>query len=191
MKRGFAVLPALAALAAFPCWAQAADNALIIDSGQQDVGVVSVNQAAGTLNQQANLRALAVSAWNAQADTAAQQEVHGNAIRLQMQPAHAEIAGSAFAGSSGLIGVNQTAGVANQTNNQVAIALAPNGVAAVADAALALASVGRRSLATAGGAGTVAIGDQAFQGASGVVQVNQVAGAWNHTANILAVRFAH
>jgi hypothetical protein len=194
MRPCFASWSVIAMLAAWPLCAAAADSASITGSGRADAGVISVNQAAGELNQQANLRALATSAeGTALAATATGQGIEGNIIRLPRQPAHAEIAGNAFAGSRGIVGVNQAAGVANQSSNQVAIAQSTHGVASAetaADSILASARAGGGAAASAAGPSSVAISDQAFQGASGIVQINQVAGAWNHTANLLAVRIA-
>ena len=182
------------ALAATPLWA--ADLALIDNSGQGNTGIVSLNQAAGSVNQQANLRALALGDA-ALSQTGLNQVQNAPATNpLAAQPdARAVIQGNAFAGSQGLLGINQTAGSANQSSNLATISVGTgtqSGTAALSDSWLASASTGsqngsRTVPATRPNASTE-LSDQAFQGASGVIQLNQIAGTMNHASNSFSLQ---
>lgn len=166
------------------------DDANIDSSGQQYQGNLSVNQAAGDQQQQANARAIAIGK-NASASTQIRQRMRG-----QVDPtiaAKATISGNAFSNGSGILGVNQSAGTSNQQANAVHIAISAQpqslddsvlkqqNVALVNSSGSTNPTPGNRQVATS---------DQAFTGSRGVIQVNQSAGVGNQTANILSVRVA-
>ena len=169
---------------------RAADQAVIDNSGQHNEGALSVNQAAGNFNQQANIRAIANNP-DGQAAVAVSAGLT-NRNRVSMTPqASARIEGDSFSHNTGVVGVNQTAGSQNSTANMVGIAYGGSGtVSAASDAMLAGT---RAPSGTAESASPVnyqaSISDQAFQGTKGVVQVNQVAGALNQAVNTLTVSF--
>ncbi|WP_256658101.1 adhesin [Pseudomonas sp. D(2018)] len=164
-------------------------DAHLQDSFSGVSGNASVNQAAGAQHQQANVRIVGVG------------QSSGSSIRVEQlrsaQPAaatgvdaHARIAGSAFAESSGISGLNQSAGFANQNINalRVTVGAAPESLddtvlsqSTAPTAALAIAS-------PASGERVVETSDQAFAGSRGVVQLNQSAGVGNRTANSLSIR---
>ena len=170
---------------------RAADLAVIDQSGQYNEGALSVNQAAGNLNQQANIRAIANNPDGQASAQVSASLINHNRSSAAPDQASAMITGDSFSHNTGVVGVNQIAGSQNSTANMVGIAYGGSGtVAAASDALLA----GTR--APSGSAEPVSpinyqasISDQAFQGTKGVVQVNQVAGALNQAVNTLTVSF--
>ena len=108
--------------------------------------------------------------------------------------ASASIGGQALSGARGVAMINQASGTGNATINVVTATLAQQGIRETNDEALAasgaIASAGGQGTARRGGsAGTrsVAVEDTALQGFDGVLQLNQIAGAGNDTANILGM----
>ena len=89
---------------------------------------------------------------------------------------NAAIAADAFAGSKGVLAVNEAAGLDNAQTNQAAIVLAPNGVAGTSSAQRVQASARVPSA-------VASIEDGAFSNVSGVTMVNQAAGAANLQRN--------
>ena len=149
-------------------------------------GVIGVNIAAGNSNAQLNARALAVSfgqgVASASVHAAQRVQVPGDAP----DSAVSLIQGSAFSNASGMISVNHASGVANAQVNDIAIGFAIGGVA-VTESELSLTVTGQPG----GQSGReqiqqhreAAISGSAFEGASGVVQINQLAGSGNATSN--------
>ncbi|RMC96532.1 hypothetical protein EAY64_12010 [Aquitalea palustris] len=179
--------------------AHADQLALIENSGQSAQGVLAVNQAAGDANQQGNLQALAVASGVAQASISLAQQ-RGGAEAMAQQNLRASIGGAAFAGSQGVLAVNQTAGYANQSLNAFSLALAARAQAtvrdmpaAVQDAVLAGTTAAAPAVAgTTGNAGqTTELSAAAFQGSRGLVQLNQIAGSHNLAVNVVAVQWAN
>lgn len=154
-------------------------------------GVVGVNMAAGDFNQQANLRAIAVGA-NAGVDVRAGQQQQGN-LATPPDQASASIGDNALQGAQGVISINQASGTSNTELNVVAAALATQGIRETGDvwdaSATASASAGGTPSpappTTAGKERHVAVESTAMRGVQGVVQLNQVAGSSNATANVL------
>lgn len=168
-------------------------TANINQSGQNHQGVLMINQAAGDGQQQANARALAIGS-TADAPAAAATKVRQINASLPVNPAgidaNASIAGSSFANSQGVVGVNQGAGSGNQQINALRIASGlPQGLN---DGALAQQSVRPSSLSGAtepqSGARSVSVDDSAFSNSRGVVQLNQSAGVGNRSINSLGIR---
>jgi len=87
-------------------------DASINRSGQNFQGNLMFNQAAGDAQQQANARAIAIGNQSA-AQTYVQQSNDQIANPTQVNAA-AHIGGSSFAGSQGIVGINQGAGGGNQ-----------------------------------------------------------------------------
>ena len=155
-------------------------------------GAIAVNQAAGDLNIQANLQGMA-SGDQANVAVAARQQRGGNVVLSAPSQASAHIAGEALAGASGIASINQASGIANTTLNVVSATLARQGIRESDDAALAAADI-----ASAGGQGdtgdgvaagirSVGVASTALRGFDGVLQLNQIAGARNDTANVLTM----
>ena len=155
-------------------------------------GAIAVNQAAGALNLQANLRGIA---HGERTDVAisAQQLQRGNRVLSAPMEASALIGGNALAGASGIASINQASGIANTTLNVVSATLARQGIRESDDTALAAegsALAGGRADAGHGVAtGTRSAGEAstALRGCDGVLQLNQIAGNGNDTANVLGL----
>lgn len=187
----------LLVLALFSCasaWADSStpviDSAVIDNSGQQYSGNLSVNQAAGDLQQQINSRAIAIGP-QAQASNHLAQALKG-----RVDPAldaKAAILGNSFSHGSGVVGVNQSAGANNQTINALRISLSA-GPQSVDDSVLSQQNVtlipSSGATNSASGSRQVVTSDQAFTGSRGVVQLSQSAGVGNQIANTLSIRVA-
>lgn len=170
--------------------AQINNFSTIDNSGRTYQGVLSVNQAAGSQQQQINGRALAIGAnANATTNFRQYQELDGG-IDTSMN-AQANITGSAFSNGSGVLGVNQSAGAGTQQINSFRVSVG-SGAQSMDDSILAQQNVVlAQNSGTAeanSGERAVAIDRQAFAGSSGVVQLNQSAGVGNRMANTVSIR---
>lgn len=168
---------------------QVSNLSTIDNSGRTYQGVLSVNQAAGSQQQQINGRALAIGAnANATSDFRQYQELDGIDTAMDAQ---ANITGSAFSNGSGVLGVNQSAGAGTQQINSFRVSVG-SAAQSVDDSILAQQNV--MPAQNSGAAETssveraVAIDRQAFAGSSGVVQLNQSAGVGNRMANTVSIR---
>lgn len=157
-------------------------------------GAIAVNVAAGDANQQANVRALVVGDA-ATTSIHATQAQHGN-LASRPTAASASIGGQALGNASGLISINQASGTANLELNSVGVGLSSQGMRQTsADQWLAgvCACTQQTTPTQAGqpasrrGLYSVAVEATAMQGATGVVQLNQIAGSGNVTANQLVL----
>ena len=182
----------LATLCSAPAFAQSPviNNADIDSSGSRYQGNLTVNQAAGDLQQQANARAIAVG-HEASATTQIRQRL-GSPVDRAMD-ATSSIQGNAFSQGSGALGVNQSAGAGTQQANALRISLSTQ-PQSIDDSVLMQQNVAliNNSGATDIPAGyrQVTTSDQAFTGSRGVIQLNQSAGVGNRMANTLSVRVA-
>lgn len=179
-------LSSASALAASPVL----DSARIDSSASAYQGNFSVNQAAGDALQQANARAIAIGSA-AGATTVIRQS--SDVAASPARDASAAISGTAFSQGNGLLGVNQAAGASTQQANSVRIAISaiPQSIddSILSQQTVALAN-GSDATDHAPGSRQVTLGDQAFTGSRGVVQLNQSAGVGNRMANTLSVRVA-
>ncbi|MNN10260.1 hypothetical protein D3C81_1231780 [compost metagenome] len=169
--------------------AQVNNHATIDNSGRTYQGVLSVNQAAGSQQQQINGRALSLGAnANATTDFRQYQELDGVDTSMNAQ---ANITGSAFSNGSGVLGVNQSAGAGTQQINSFRMSVG-SAAQSVDDSILAQQNVvlaqNSGTAETKPGERAVAIDRQAFAGSSGVVQLNQSAGVGNRMANTVSIR---
>lgn len=170
------------------------DRAVVQEqAGAGTSGRMAVNQAAGSGNAQANLAAIAVTADGGIGVVGLQARQRPTAGALD-RAAAAHVQDGAFAGSSGLLSVNQVAGSGNAQTNLFAIGqLATAAVApftGVDDAALA-AIAGDTSSEGAEAPSRpreARIAEGAFRGSQGVVQVNQTAGVGNASTNAIVLQ---
>jgi hypothetical protein len=155
-------------------------------------GVAGVNVAAGIGNAQANVRAISAAAGGTGA-VSAHQRVATTGLEAQ-RDARAVLTGAALGASDGLLGLNQAAGSANaQLNVFVA---APGATAAFAqhidNASLAATQASTAPTPPDDSARAplrqARIEGAAIGGATGVVQVNQTAGAGNASANVIVLQ---
>ncbi|MDD2058254.1 adhesin [Pseudomonas sp. GD03860] len=189
MKHTLLILASLCSASAF-AQPPVTNTADIDNSGKQYQGNLTVNQAAGDLQQQANARAFATG-HNASATTEIRQR-----MRSQVDPAmdaRASIRGDSFSNGSGAVGVNQSAGASNQQANalRITISTQPQNID---DSVLMQQNVALLNNSdptdSAPGYRQVTTSDQAFTGSRGVIQLNQSAGVGNRMANTLNVRVA-
>ena len=164
------------------------NNAEIDGSGMRHQGNLSVNQAAGDQQQQANARAIAIGN-NASATTQIRQR-----LRSQVDPrvdARSSIQGDSFSHGNGVLGVNQSAGASNQQANALRISISSQ-PQSIDDSVLMQQNVtlinDSDPTDSAPGNRQVATSDQAFTGSRGVIQLNQSSGVGNRMANTLSVR---
>lgn len=155
-------------------------------------GAIAVNQAAGDLNVQANLRGIAKGDRTDVAINTRQLQ-QGNRVLSGPLQATAFIGGDVLAGASGIASINQASGIANTTRNVVSATLARQGIRETDDTALAAegsALAGGRDdtgRGVATGTRSAGVASTALQGFDGVLQLNQIAGNGNDTANVLGL----
>ncbi|QGZ61955.1 hypothetical protein [Paraburkholderia acidisoli] len=191
--RALAVCAALAfGLCAFAAHAQAqatvgATAVIAPNAGTSSTGALAVNETAGVNNAQANQ--LTVTSGSVAVSVNGDEQLA--TVTAHVKNASATIGAGAFANTTGAMMVNQSAGVGNVQRNTALISSGAMGVVAVSDGELSAAaatngSQGQR--AQAGGIREVRIDNAAFRNATGLVQVNQAAGAGNVTANSFVLR---
>lgn len=204
-RRVWSVGLAVAALCPLPLCAQQADDyaAMLsyLNHSRIDgralagaTGAITVNMVAGDLNQQANLLGIANGGHASIAVNAQQRQADNLALGDGAMDASATIGGQALNGASGIAMINQASGTGNATLNVVTATLAQQGIRESNDEALAasgaLASAGGQGTANSGrpaGTRSVAVEATALQGFDGVLQLNQIAGSGNATANQLGI----
>ncbi|WP_118180751.1 hypothetical protein [Paraburkholderia phosphatilytica] len=157
-------------------------------AGVSTNGVVTVNEAAGLNNAQANQMTITQGGTAAGSDNASVQSA---SARAKVPSAHATIEGNAFSNSSGALMINQAAGAANLQRNSVQIGTGVPGVETVTDGELSATAPKNGGQDLVGGVRSVReanISSDAFKNVSGIVQINQTAGAGNTTANSFVLR---
>tara|TARA_B100001063_G_C16727460_1_gene537283 strand:- start:170 stop:772 length:603 start_codon:yes stop_codon:yes gene_type:complete len=186
MKTLFSLVTSTALLISAPAFAETLleNSSLINGNVLQGQGRIGVNMAAGDQNAQINAAALAVSyGQGAHATLDLQQNVR----LTEAEWAHdstSTITENAFSNATGVISVNQVSGLGNAQVNAVAIGLGIEGEA-ITEIGLASATTGYNAelAPTDTGHREARIDDKAFDGSSGLIQVNQLAGSGNATAN--------
>lgn len=155
-------------------------------------GMASINLSAGVSNVQANVRSIALGPDGAAVATSRQfVDATGSG---STRDAHAVLGGSAFDSAHGVLGLNQAAGSANAQVNLLAIGADAIAVFGQQIDNLALASV-RVEPAAAGVATapeSAPVREARIEGAalgtpSGILQINQTAGAGNASANAIVL----
>ncbi|WP_322105158.1 hypothetical protein [Paraburkholderia sp. J41] len=165
-----------------------ATSTIAPNAATSTAGALAVNETAGVNNVQANQ--LTITTGNNTVVSVNSDEQLAT-VTARVRNAGATIGAGAFANTTGATMVNQSAGVGNVQRNTALIGSGVNGVVAVSDGELSAAaatngSQGQR--AQAGGIREVRIDNAAFRNATGLVQVNQAAGAGNVTANSFVLR---
>ncbi|WP_373187474.1 adhesin [Halopseudomonas sp.] len=170
--------------------AEKAAKADIQASGTGYQGVVMINQAAGSGQQQSNVRVISVGDMPA-------ARINVTQSRDQLAPdaatmnATANIQGNSFSHGAGVLGINQSAGAGNQHINafRIEIGSMPESLddSGLAQSAAPL-STNSGAVVPQSGDRQVEIDDQAFSGSTGVVQLNQSAGVGNRTVNSVGIR---
>lgn len=135
-------------------------------------GVAAVNQTAGNGNVQSNVAVIGKGAAPL---------VQQSATTAQGEIGHTSIGGFAFSGTIGILQVNQSAGAGNAQANVVYV------TDSVLSAAIPQQSV-PSGAPVSNGANAINVSRTAFAHAQGLVQVSQVAGASNRTANTFVLQ---
>jgi hypothetical protein len=167
---------------------------------QNAIGIVSVNQAPGYLNNQGNAVAIAyadVTDPELAAFLHAQASVEETIDRLTGEReltitnrlAEDMMTDNVFESAVGLISVNQAAGNSNNQNNAVALAIGTTPVASLSEADLGQAIANVIAVET-DSITQDQIAGLAFNAARGVICVNQAAGSGNNQANTIAITVA-
>jgi hypothetical protein len=172
------------------------------DALGQTGGRITVNMAAGDENVQANAAAMSISNGQATATVLGAQISEGNNANSP-DTAIARIGGNAFSNASGSIAINQASGQGNLQFNGLAMAIGDkaeansatnNKIVAVSEAELGGVSTEQQDSIVINNSSTASreatVEQTAFQGARGIVQVNQLAGSRNDTANNVALRIS-
>jgi hypothetical protein len=192
---GRASMPTLGACAAALAFAGAAHaqatvgaTAIIAPSAATSTtGALTVNETAGIDNAQANQ--LTITTGNVAISVNGDDQLAS--VTARVKDATATIGAGAFANTTGAMMVNQSAGVGNVQRNSALIGSGAIGVTTVTDGELSAAAAtngGQGQMVQAGGIREVRIDNAAFRNATGLVQVNQTAGAGNATANSFVLR---
>ncbi len=167
------------------------------DSGNSLVGILSINQEAGNMNQQANIRSIViVDAKGGPAllslDINTSQQLTGNSLVLRdTGPREVSITNS-FNGGAGIVGINQSAGNLNQQLGIVVVGIGLNagpGAIQLGDAQLGqIGSSADNSLSEEGIQGprqnTLS---NSFNDFSGIAQISQSTGDMNRVTQAVGV----
>ncbi|MEW6740381.1 MAG: hypothetical protein AB1325_10830 [Nitrospirota bacterium] len=157
-------------------------------------GIIGVNMAAGDENAQVNARAIVIGEGvPVLSDLNIQQRIH-NKLTLGSPSYNLDyIGGDAFAGSAGIISINQTAGSGTAQANLVSIGIGGGNAVQASQASMEqlLMSYGKveGSLEGYEGKRSDIIDGNAFSGSHGLVVVNQSAGSANRVFNTVAIQF--
>ena len=150
-------------------------------------GVVAINETSGLDNVQANQGVI----MNGLAPLNLTGSVQGASANAKTTAAKSDIGNNAFSNTSGLIEVNQSAGVANLQRNSAVIGSAPVEGEIVADGVLSATTAKNGSTGRSGenhDPREVSIGADALKNVSGIVQINQTAGTGNVSSNSFVLR---
>lgn len=161
-----------------------------INAGAADgaIGIVSLNQSPGSINNQGNATSVAVTQLGAafiHAEASVEKDVRGNTVDTY-QPNRANTIDTALSGVAGILGVNQAAGSINNQNNATALSVGENSIAALSEADLGMDAVENFSYED-GGMLTDTLTNGALAGCAGIISVNQSSGCMNNQANVVAV----
>lgn len=168
-------------------------RSIVQDTFVDGRGILSVNQASGHINNQANVRVLAFAdgeglVYDLSLATSA-RSIKNTVIAYGGE--REDRISNSFGGGSGIVGVNQSAGNLNQQVNVVVlgigIALGPE-VVALADADLGETIAGN-SVSSNGSGNRADIITDSFTGFRGIAQVSQSAGDSNTMGNTLGLSF--
>ncbi len=150
-------------------------------------GVIGINQAPGSMNNQGNATAVAVSAdgstfLHSQSSVA---KVNTGNIVDTIDPERTNSINGALTGAQGILGVNQSAGSINNQDNATSMAVGCGSMAALSEADLGM--VNSRNVSTEAAGIYTDIITASLDGGGGVVGVNQSSGCMNNQANVVAV----
>jgi len=168
-------------------------------------GIAQANQAAGSLNNQGNIVAVAATSAGAVTDSltketrdpkglshteVAVEQVNTDNCLTSILVTHRDTISGSFNGFTGIGQVNQAAGFMNNQNNVVAISanLDGPGLVALNDTFLTQQNAGNTATLVAVNYNATIEGS--FNGFTGIGQVNQSPGSMNNQANIVSISYA-
>ena len=166
-------------------------TSIMQDTFRDGRGILSINQASGNINNQANVRVLAFTdgeglVYDLSLATSARSIK--NSVIVYGGEREDRISNS-FGGAVGIVGVNQSVGSLNQQVNVVVlgigVALGP-GVVALGDADLG-GTIADNSVSSGGNRSDIIT--DSFTGFRGIAQVNQSSGDLNVLGNTLGFSF--
>jgi len=150
-------------------------------------GVIAINEASGLDNVQANQGVLT----NGKVPLNLIGSSQSASTNARTTAARSTIGSNAFSNTSGLIEVNQSAGVGNLQRNSAVIGTGPIEGEIVADGVLSATTAKGGGLGRSGenhDAREVSIGADALKNVRGIVQINQTAGSGNVSSNSFVLR---
>ena len=153
-------------------------------------GVISINQAPGSMNNQGN--SVSISFAKDGADTLLRsassfnQSSSENTLTAEGSTMSNNIKANAFNSLSGVIGINQSAGNLNSQNNIACISTGGNPVVSLSPADLGMIS-GHNTVFETGVSKIDTISSFAFEGVSGVISINQSSGNMNNQVNVVTI----
>lgn len=150
-------------------------------------GVINVNQAPGSINNQGNAASVAIAqAGNAAIGASATAEKLNDDNKVDAQASvRSNAIEPAFMAAKGIIGVNQAAGNLNNQDNATSLGVGANSMAAVSASDLGLVNMGNEGSYFATTKTDALNGG--FVGAAGVIGVNQSSGDMNNQANVVSL----
>lgn len=167
-------------------------------------GIGQANQAAGSLNNQGNIVAVAATSAGTLTDSlgafrdsealshteVAVEQVNTDNCLISILVTHLDTITGSFNNFAGIGQANQAAGFMNNQNNVVAISanLEGPGVVALNDTFLTQQNAGNSAIMVA--VNYNATIDGSFSGFQGIGQVNQSPGSMNNQANIVSISYA-
>ncbi|MBU6460413.1 MAG: hypothetical protein KGQ58_06015 [Proteobacteria bacterium] len=159
-------------------------NSVLINNDLNNVhGAITINEAAGYGNQQANLGA--ISLGNTALSQTSWQPSNNLASSIEQQESNIWI-GQSFQNSSGWIAINQAAGASNQQGNAINLSSGATAIA-ISDTLLAMNSPHETESVVNDGSNaskiTIGMDHAAFENTHGVVQINQAGGTGNSSFN--------
>jgi hypothetical protein len=166
---------------------------LIQDSFLNNGGIVSVNQDSGNINNQANVRVIALAAGGADLNLPSVDLARAssdNAV-ISSGGSHTDSIVGSFNDTTGIVGVNQSSGNLNQQANVLVMAV---GLRMTPEVALlddhALGDVIPNQTDATGGDPTSPRSESivdSFNNFTGIAQVSQSAGNQNEVSNVIGV----
>ncbi len=164
-------------------------------SGQYNAGILSINQASGDLNNQAIIRAIAFGDGGAALQLASaygSMELTDNKITVVASGPRETRIEDSFGGTTGIVGINQSAGNLNQQVIVLALAMGTTllspGIVVLGDAALGvIGGPDDNTLVEDLDSPRSDVLVNSFYGFAGYAQVNQSSGDFNRIASVLGV----
>lgn len=168
-----------------------------IGSGNSLAGVLSINQEAGNMNQQANIRSIAIAmgdggVGDVQIDINTVQELRDNRLTVRQAGVTSVTIDGSFNDGSGIVGINQTTGNLNQQLSVVAVGIGLDvGPDAIQIGDAQLGQIGTEADNRRSDDGTLDTGHNSlansFNDFSGIAQVSQVTGDMNRVTQVVGV----